>query len=120
MTSDGDIHLAAQRRSRNLNFMAARPPLTATERIRRIGWLENGRVDDPAVQARTASAKQELEKLGWGFGRNVAIDQRWGVTSFETAQQLGAELLGLAPDVVLCAGAKKRIAAETFHAALRR
>jgi hypothetical protein len=36
------------------------------ERIRRIGWLENGRVDDPAVQARTASAKQELEKLGWG------------------------------------------------------
>jgi putative ABC transport system substrate-binding protein len=42
--------------------------------------------------------------VGWGFGRNLAIDQRWVVTSFETAQQLGAELLGLAPDVVLCAG----------------
>lgn len=39
-----------------------------------------------------------------GFGRNLAIDQRWAVTSFGTAQQLGAELLGLAPDVVLCAG----------------
>ena len=25
-------------------------------------------VDDPAVQARTASAKQELEKLGWVSG----------------------------------------------------
>src|SRR3981189_1216845 len=95
MTCDGDIHLAAQRRSRNLNFMAACPPLTATgadtadrlggkhppgrpprsrlpsqqpERIRRIGWLENDRVDGPAVQARTASAKQELEKLGWVSG----------------------------------------------------
>lgn len=75
-----------------------------SERVRRIGWLENGRADDPGVQARTAAAKQELEKLGWVIGRNLAIDHRWGVTSPEMAQQLGAELLDLPPDVIFCVG----------------
>jgi putative tryptophan/tyrosine transport system substrate-binding protein len=87
---------------------AAGWPLAAhaqqTERIRRIGVLEQGKPDDPVVQARTAAVTQELERLGWVIGRNVAIDYRWGVTSFEMAQQLGAELLNLSPDVILCAG----------------
>ncbi len=74
------------------------------ERMRRIGVLEQGKPDDPVVQARTAAVTQELERLGWVIGRNVAIDYRWGVTSFEMAQQLGAELLNLSPDVILCAG----------------
>ena len=74
------------------------------ERMRRIGVLEQGKPDDPVVQARTAAVTQELERLGWLIGRNVAIDYRWGVTSFEMAQQLGAELLNLSPDVILCAG----------------
>jgi putative ABC transport system substrate-binding protein len=85
-------------------------PLTASaqqqqpDRMRHIGWLEIGRADDPPVQARTAAAREELEKLGWVIGHNLAIDYRWGVTSFETAQRLGGQLLSLSPDLILCAG----------------
>jgi putative ABC transport system substrate-binding protein len=74
------------------------------ERMRRIGWLDNGHADDPGVQARNAAVRQELERLGWVVGRNLAIDYRWGVLSFDMAQQLGAELLSLSPDVIFCAG----------------
>ena len=56
------------------------------------------------MQARTAAVQQELEKLGWVVGRNLQIDYRFGVISFEMAQRLGAELLNLSPDVILCAG----------------
>jgi putative tryptophan/tyrosine transport system substrate-binding protein len=72
--------------------------------MRRIGLLEIGYADDPAVQARIAALRGQLEKLGWVVGRNLAIDYRWGVTSFETGQLLGRELLSLSPDVILCVG----------------
>jgi ABC-type uncharacterized transport system substrate-binding protein len=75
-----------------------------SDRIRRIGWLDAGQPDDPAVQARTAAVNQELERLGWIVGRNLAIEHRWGVVSFEMGQQLGAELLSLSPDVIFCVG----------------
>jgi len=74
------------------------------DRLRRIGWLEQGHADDPIIQARIAAVMQELEQLGWVVGRNLQIDYRFGVTSFEMAKQLGAELLNLSPNVILCAG----------------
>ena len=87
---------------------AAALPLVARaqqpERMRRIGWLEQGHPDDPAVQTRTAAVRQELERLGWVVGRNLQIDYRYGVISVEMAQQLGAELLSLPSDVILSAG----------------
>jgi putative tryptophan/tyrosine transport system substrate-binding protein len=72
--------------------------------MRHIGLLEIGYADDPVVQARTAAVREGLEKLGWVVDRNLTIDYRWGVTSFEMAQRLGGELLSLSPDVILCAG----------------
>jgi putative ABC transport system substrate-binding protein len=74
------------------------------DRMRRIGVLEIGRVDDAAAQVRTTALRDELEKLGWVVGRNLAIDFRWGVTTLETGQRLGKELLSLSPDVVLGVG----------------
>jgi putative tryptophan/tyrosine transport system substrate-binding protein len=83
-------------------------PLSAlaqqSDGMRRIGVLEIGHADDPAVQARTAAVKQELEKLGWIVGHNLVIDYRWGVSSIETGQLLGRELLSLSPDVILSVG----------------
>jgi len=55
------------------------------DRIRRIGWLEQGQSDDPAVQARIVAVRQGLEQLGWVVGHNLQIDYRWGVVSFEMA-----------------------------------
>lgn len=71
---------------------------------KRIGWLEQGQPGDPAAQTRIAAVRQGLEQLGWVVGRNLQIDYRWGVVSFEMAQRLGEELLSLSPDVVLSVG----------------
>jgi len=75
-----------------------------SDRLRRIGVMELGYADDPVVQARMATVRDELEKLGWVVGRNLAIDYRWGVTSVEIGQRLGRELLGLSSDVVFSVG----------------
>jgi putative tryptophan/tyrosine transport system substrate-binding protein len=75
-----------------------------TDRIRRIGWLEQGHPDDPAIRARIAAVRDELERLGWSVGRNLQLDIRYGMVSVETGKQLGGELLALSPDVILCAG----------------
>ena len=48
-----------------------------SDRLRRIGVMELGYADDPVVQARMATVRDELEKLGWVVGRNLAIDYRW-------------------------------------------
>jgi len=80
-----------------LSGVAVAWPLAAraqqSDRMRRIGWLEQGQPDDPAAQARIATVRQGLEQLGWVVGRNLQIDYRWGVVSFEMAQRLGGELL---------------------------
>jgi putative tryptophan/tyrosine transport system substrate-binding protein len=74
------------------------------DHILRIGVMEIGHADDPVAQARVAALREQLEKLGWVVGRNLAIDTRWDVTSFEAGQRLGTELLGLSPDVILSVG----------------
>jgi putative ABC transport system substrate-binding protein len=73
-------------------------------RIRRIGVMEIGHADDPVVQARIAAGREELEKLGWQVGRNLAIDYRWGVASVETGLLLGNELLSQSPDAIFSVG----------------
>lgn len=75
-----------------------------TEHMRRIGWLEQGRPDDPAIIARIAAVSEELAQLGWTVGRNLQFDIRYGMVSVETGQKLGGELLQLSPDVILCEG----------------
>jgi putative ABC transport system substrate-binding protein len=45
--------------------------------------------------------QQGLEKLGWTVGRNVRIDYRWGAAAVESLRAATAELLTLAPDVIL-------------------
>jgi len=74
------------------------------DRVRRIGWLEIGRSEDPLVQARTTVVREGLERLGWTVGRSLQIEYRWGVTSSETARRLGSELLSFSPDVIFCVG----------------
>ena len=87
---------------------AAAWPLTARaqqgERMRRIGWLDPAPETDPGVQARVTTVQQGLERAGWMIGRNLAIDYRWGAVDVERARRAGAELLNLAPDLILCGG----------------
>ena len=72
---------------------------------RRIGVLMNLTADDPVSAARSAAFAQGLERLGWTVGGNVEIDYRWGAGSLERIRGHATELVALAPDVILAAGA---------------
>src|SRR5262249_3816858 len=47
---------------------------------------------------------QELAQSGWIDGRNVRIDLRWGATDPERIRSYAAELVALAPDVIVATG----------------
>jgi putative tryptophan/tyrosine transport system substrate-binding protein len=74
------------------------------QRMRRIGVLMNFASDDTEGQARLAAFHQGLQQLGWTVGRNVQIDYRWGAGDADRIRKLAAELVALAPDVIMSAG----------------
>jgi len=71
------------------------------ERMRRIGVLMNQTSDDPEAPGRIAALAQGLGELGWTVGRNVTIDYRWGAGDVERIRKYAAELVALAPQVIL-------------------
>jgi putative ABC transport system substrate-binding protein len=75
-----------------------------SEAVRRIGVLMNRTADDPQGQARLAAFQQRLQQLGWTDGGNVRIDTRWGADDVESERRYAAELVALAPDIVLASG----------------
>src|SRR6266446_10597030 len=74
------------------------------DRMRRIGVLVNLPADDPQAQTRNAALLQGLQELGWTVGRNVRIDFRWGAGNADNTRKFAAELVALAPDVILAPG----------------
>ena len=74
------------------------------ERVRRIGVLMSTAIDDPQDPARLAGFAQGLQELGWTIGRNLRIDYRWSASSPDNARKYAAELVALAPDVMLASG----------------
>jgi putative ABC transport system substrate-binding protein len=71
---------------------------------RRVGVLVNLPADDPQAQARNAAFLQGLQELGWTVGRNLQIDFRWGAGNADNVRRFAAELVALAPDVILAPG----------------
>jgi putative ABC transport system substrate-binding protein len=74
------------------------------ERMRLIGVLLPASADDPVFQGRLVAFQQELAQLGWIVGRNVRIDARWATTNPAEIRRQAAELVALAPDVILSTG----------------
>ena len=91
-----------------LGGVAAVWPLAARAQqlkpVRRIGVLMSLRADDPDGQAEITAFAQGLQELGWAVGRNARIDYRWGAGDLNLFRQYAAELVALAPDVVLASG----------------
>jgi hypothetical protein len=56
--------------------------------------------DDAEGQLRLA-AFQGLQQLGWSVGGNVRIDYRWGAGDADRFRRYAAELVAIAPDVIL-------------------
>ena len=85
---------------------AALWPLTAQgqqpERMRRIGVLPGGGdTDDPRSQPNISAFLRALQQLGWADGRNVKIDYRWPAGDADKARKYAAELVALAPEVIV-------------------
>src|SRR5437667_8039594 len=73
-------------------------------RMRRIGVLLPATADDPEFQALMGAFQQGLQESGWSIGRNVRIDTRWATTNAAEIRRHAAELVALAPDVILANG----------------
>jgi len=88
-----------------LGGTAAAWPLAARaqqgERTRRIGVLMSLAADDPEASARLTAFVQRLQQLGWTVGRNVQIDYRWATGDAKDFRKYAAELVALAPDIIL-------------------
>src|SRR5262245_34322127 len=95
---------------------AAAWPLVARaqqrERLKRVGVLMNLTADDPESSDRVTAFAQGLQQLGWTNGHNVRIDYRWGSMDADRSRRPAAELVALAPDVVVAVGAPSVVALQ--------
>jgi putative ABC transport system substrate-binding protein len=73
----------------------------APGRMRRVGVLTPWAANDTEAQDRVKAFVQALPQLGWTVGQNVRIENRWGDGKVDTTRKYAAELIALAPDVIL-------------------
>src|SRR5215471_17250724 len=73
----------------------------AQQSSRRIGVLIGLAADDAESQARLAAFAQGLQQAGWTVGQNLRIDYRWSAGNSDTMRKHAAELVALAPEVIL-------------------
>src|SRR5215471_7493285 len=74
------------------------------EGMRRIGVLHTTASDDPEGKARNAAFLQGLAQFGWTDGGNVRIETRWATGDADRIRRFVAELVTLAPDVIVTTG----------------
>jgi putative ABC transport system substrate-binding protein len=74
------------------------------DRMRRIGVLMSTDEDNAASKARVAALLHGLQQLGWTDGRNVRTDIRWSAGEPDRIRRHVADLVALAPDVILATG----------------
>ena len=94
----------------------ARARAQQTEQMRRVGVLMNLAADDAEGQARLTALAQGLQELGWTDGRNLRIDYRWGAGDTDRHRKYAAELVALAPNVILASATQ---AVEALRQATR-
>src|SRR5262245_38922666 len=91
-----------------LGGAAAAWPLVASaqqgERMRRVGVLTALPESDPEGRARDDAFAKALQQAGWTVGRNLQIEYRRTLGESERARRYAAELVALAPDVILATG----------------
>jgi len=85
--------------------LAARAQQGATKRI---GVLMAG----PEAQARLTAFVQGLQQLGWTVGQNIQVDYRWGSGKADAMRKYAAELIALAPHVMMVDGSPAVVAVQ--------
>jgi len=74
------------------------------DQVRRIGVLMQLAENDPQSRIEVAAFLRGLQELGWSEGRNLRIDTRWSGGDADRIRKNAAELVALAPEVVLAPG----------------
>jgi putative tryptophan/tyrosine transport system substrate-binding protein len=74
------------------------------QRMQRVGVLLPATRDDAEYPTLVGAFMEGLQQFGWTDGRNVRIDIRWGGGSADAISKDAAELVALAPDVIMAAG----------------
>jgi ABC-type uncharacterized transport system substrate-binding protein len=75
-----------------------------SERMRRVGVIMAMREKDPQAQLNLEAFRQGLKALGLEDGLNVRIDYRFGANEPGLIRAVAADILALAPDVILTHG----------------
>jgi putative ABC transport system substrate-binding protein len=88
--------------------VAAAWPLAAraqqADRVRRIGVLTPFSANDPEAKARVHALALALQQLGWTDGDNLRIEIRWAGGDASRMRRDAAELVALAPDLIVTTG----------------
>src|SRR6266536_3357101 len=82
-----------------------------TGKIPRIGFLDNSTASGVAVFLE--AFRQELSKLGWIDGKNVAIEYRFAEGKLERLPELAADLVRLKVDLIVASGTPAVLAAKS-------
>ena len=80
-------------------------------KIPRIGFLDNSTAAGSAVLVE--AFRQELRKLGWIEGKNIAIEYRFAEQKNERVPELAADLVRLKVDLIVVAGTRPALAAKS-------
>ena len=81
-----------------------------TGKVARIGFLDDSTASNIAV--RLDMFRQELSKLGWIEGKNVAIEYRFAEGKLERLPELAVELVRLKVDLIVTSGTPGASAAK--------
>jgi putative ABC transport system substrate-binding protein len=84
--------------------LAASWPLVAHGQqatMRRIGVLIGTTENDPETKRRVEGLVQGLREVGWTEGRNIHLDYRFSGADLERMRRYAAEIVALAPDVIV-------------------
>ena len=81
-----------------------------TGKIFRIGFLDASTASGSAVLLE--AFRQELSKLGWIEGKNIAIEYRFAEQKHERLPELAADLVRLKVDLIVVAGRTDGVGGE--------
>jgi hypothetical protein len=81
-----------------------------TGKVARIGFLDNGTASGSAVLVE--AFRQEMTKLGWIEGKNIAIEYRFADGKNDRLPELAADLLRLKVDLVVVSSAVPALVAK--------
>src|SRR5215831_14690201 len=119
LAREGQMSICLRRREfiTLLGGAAVWPLLARAQAPRRIGVLMLGTPTDPGFQADVEAFTEQLRKLGWIEGKNLHTEYRWTAGDAALIRAYAAELVTLAPDVILVAGSQNLTALQRLSPA---